>query len=101
MVPRKGNFSLWGVISGTEARPAPLAANARNEDRVAARNMEIRDWEDQDALGLQYISCTIAEKKRHVIRNAATSYAAWTTLQAGADAQSGSTVINNFFKLNF
>ena len=99
VVPRKGDYSLWGVISGTEAKPAPLQARSNNEERVAARNTEIRNWEDQDALGLHYISCTIAEKKRHVIRNAATSHAAWTTLQAGADDQSGSTVINNFFKL--
>ena len=99
VVPRKGNFSLWGVISGTEPKPQPVAPGPRNANQVEAREQEIRDWEDQDALGLHWISCTVHEKKRHVIRNAASSNDAWTTLQAGSDAQSGSTVINNFFKL--
>jgi hypothetical protein len=92
VVPRKGNFTLWGVISGAEAKPEPIRAVGRNGDAVAERNAELADWESQDALGLHWISCTVHEKKRHVIRNAASSHEAWTTLQAGADAQSGSTV---------
>ena len=99
VVPRKGDFSLWDVISGAVKKPQPIRAARGNEEQVAARAPLIRDWEDQDELGLHYISCTIHEKKRHVIRNAASSREAWTTLQAGADAQSGSTVIHNFFKL--
>ena len=105
VVPRKGNFSLWGVVSGEQPKPQPLErvnrgrGNAGNGDEVEAREQDIRAWEDQDALGLHYLSCTIQEKKRHIIRNARSSHEAWTTMQPGADAQSGSTVIHNFFKL--
>ena len=94
VVPRKGKFSLWKVIAGEEPKPEPLARvvrgrnNVDNEEQVAEREQDIRDWEDQDALGLHYLSCTIQEKKRHIIRNAASSHDAWTTMQAGADAQS-------------
>ena len=105
VVQRKGKYSLWRVISGEDPKPEPLERVARarnvpdNEEQVAEREEDIRDWEDQDALGLHYLSCTIQEKKRHIIRNAGSSHEAWATMQAGADAQSGSTVIHNFFKL--
>ena len=73
VVPRKGLFTLWGVISGADPRPEALGPDSSPEE-FQERAIEVNDWEDQDAIGLHYISCTVHEKKRHVIRNAQSSY---------------------------
>ena len=61
VVPRKGDYSLWDVVSGVEERPEEIEEERGNGDDVAARFEEIQNWEDQDALGLHYISCTVSE----------------------------------------
>jgi len=47
VVPRKGDYSLWDVISGVEERPEEIEEERGNADVVAARWEEIRDWEDK------------------------------------------------------
>lgn len=72
---------IFGVVSGSEAKPTPAAADA-TATVVAETNKRIAEWNKKDARAQRIIATTITQKLIVHIMNCETAKAMWDKLHA-------------------
>jgi hypothetical protein len=100
----KSVVPLWDLLTGGVERPndeqPPVVDEGEDEAELLERHKAaVKNWDEADALALQYISSTVAESKRATIRMCEHAADAYAQLEAGATSQSGRSVISGLLKL--